>query len=273
MKSEDIKKITDRATEQLIAALNEGRSETLTHYLATMGRFHRYSLGNIMLIASQKPDATRVAGFRAWHSLGRFVRKGEKGILIFAPIVRRGIDAPAPHETEESTAPQGFRSVYVFDIGQTEGQELPGIGAIDGDPGTHKERLLGFVHTCGISIEYSSAIAPAFGISSGGRITLLPGRPAAEEFVTLAHEVAHELLHRTERRNTTTKCVRETEAEAVAFVVGTAIGLKMGSAAKDYIQLYNGDAKLLIESLAFVQQTANAILAAIAEDEKSSPAL
>ena len=61
----------------------------------------------------------------------------------------------------------------------------------------------------------------------------MPGRPAAEEFVTLAHEVAHELLHRTERRNTTTKGVRETEAEAVAFVVGTAIGLKMGSAAKE----------------------------------------
>jgi hypothetical protein len=89
--------------------------------------------------------------------------------------------------------------------------------------------------------------------------------------VTLAHELAHELLHRTERRNTTTKCIRETEAEAVAFVVGQAIGLEMGSAAKDYIQMYNGDAKLLIESLEFVQQTANAILASITEDEKISP--
>ncbi len=269
MKSEDIKKITDRATQQLIDALNEGRSETLTHYLATMGRFHRYSLGNIMLIASQKPDATRVAGFRTWHSLGRFVRKGEKGILISAPIVWRRIDAPARHETEESTAAKGFRSVHVFDIGQTEGQELPGICAIAGDPGAYKERLSDFVRACGISIEYSSAIAPAFGISSGGRITLLPGRPVAEEFVTLAHELAHELLHRSERRNTTTKCIRETEAEAVAFVVGQAIGLDIGSAAKDYIQLYNGDAKLLIESLTFVQQTANAILAGIAEDENS----
>ena len=272
MKSEDIKKITDRATEQLIAALDEGRSETLTHYLATMGRFHRYSFGNIMLIASQKPDATRVAGFRTWHSLGRFVRKGEKGILIFAPIVQRKIDPPTQHGAQESVVPTGFRSVYVFDIGQTEGQELPGICAIDGDPSTFTERLSDFVRTCGISIEYSSAIAPAFGMSSGGRITLLPGRPPAEEFVTLAHELAHELLHRT-GRNTTTKCVRETEAEAVAFVVGQAIGLEMGSAAKDYIQLYNGDAKLLIESLEFVQQTANAILAGIAEDEKSSPPL
>ncbi len=55
MKSEQIKQITNKAIEQLVAALNEGRSETLTHYLAAIGRFHRYSLRNVMLIASQKP--------------------------------------------------------------------------------------------------------------------------------------------------------------------------------------------------------------------------
>ena len=89
MKSEQIKQITNKAIEQLIAALNEGRSETLTQYLAAIGRFHRYSLRNVMLIASQKPTATHVAGFHTWHKLGRFVKKGEKGILILAPIVRR----------------------------------------------------------------------------------------------------------------------------------------------------------------------------------------
>ena len=85
MNSENIKKVTNQAIEQLIAALNEGRSETLTQYLAAIGRFHRYSLRNVMLIASQKPTATHVAGFHAWHKLGRFVKKGEKGILILAP--------------------------------------------------------------------------------------------------------------------------------------------------------------------------------------------
>ena len=85
MNSENIKKITNQAIEQLITALNEGRSETLTQYLAAIGRFHRYSLRNVMLIASQKPTATHVAGFHAWHKLGRFVKKGEKGILILAP--------------------------------------------------------------------------------------------------------------------------------------------------------------------------------------------
>jgi hypothetical protein len=84
MKSEQIKEITARATEQLVAALNAGRSEALTGYLNAIGRFHRYSLYNVMLIASQKPDASYVAGFRTWNQLGRYVKKGEKGILILA---------------------------------------------------------------------------------------------------------------------------------------------------------------------------------------------
>src|ERR1700756_618306 len=89
MKSEQIKEITDRAAEQLVAALQAGHSDALTVYLKAIGRFHRYSLHNVLLIASQKPNASYVAGFRTWNGLGRFVRKGEKGILILAPIVRR----------------------------------------------------------------------------------------------------------------------------------------------------------------------------------------
>ena len=81
MKSEQIKEITERATEQLTAALNAGHSEALTSYLKAIARFHRYSLHNVMLIASQKPNASYVAGFRTWNELGRFVKKGEKGIL------------------------------------------------------------------------------------------------------------------------------------------------------------------------------------------------
>ena len=54
-----------------------------------MARFHTYGFGNVMLIARQKPDATHVAGFRTWNSLGRFVKPGEKGILILAPMIGR----------------------------------------------------------------------------------------------------------------------------------------------------------------------------------------
>src|SRR5260221_12772088 len=88
MKSEQIKEITDRATEQLVVALKAGHSETLTGYLKAIGRFHRYSLHNVLMIAPQKPQASYVAGFRIWNQFGRFVTKGEKGILFLAPIVR-----------------------------------------------------------------------------------------------------------------------------------------------------------------------------------------
>ena len=101
------------------------------------------------------------------------------------------------------------------------------------------------------------------GVSYGGRIALLPGQSKAEEFATLVHEVAHELLHKAERRTTTTKIVKETEAEAVAFVVGKAVGLETGSSSADYIHLYHGNASLLAESLEVVQQTSAVILAAL----------
>ena len=263
MKPEEIRKLTTEATDQLIAALREGRSETLTHFLAATAQFRRYSLGNIMLIAAQKRDATRVAGFRTWNKLGRFVRKGEKGIVVLAPIMRRKPEGSDSVELEESMNPAGFRPVYVFDISQTDGQQLPVICDVGGDPREHPEHLSNFVLRLGIVIEYSADIAPALGTSAGGKITLLPGQSPAQEFVTLAHELAHELMHHTERRNTISKCVRETEAEAVAFVISQAIGLETTSAAKDYIELYRGDAALLTDSLEIIQSTANSILEGI----------
>ena len=123
MKSEQIKEITDKATEHLVAALHAGHSEALTDYLKAIGRFHRYSLHNVMLIASQKPNASYVAGFRAWNQLGRFVKKGEKGIVILAPIVRRKAENDEDHQ-EASASVAGFRAAYVFDVSQTDGQEL-----------------------------------------------------------------------------------------------------------------------------------------------------
>jgi len=157
----------------------------------------------------------------------------------------------------------GFRAAYVFDVSQTEGKELPTLADVEGDVTGHRERLIEYVESQNIKLRYSEKIAPAKGLSSGGRITLLTGMQPAEEFSTLVHEMAHEMLHRSERRTLTTKQVRETEAEAVAFVVCQSIGLQTGTASADYIQLWNGDAKLLAESLEVVQRTAAVILGAI----------
>lgn len=264
MKSEQIKEITDRATEQLVAVLNAGRSEALTGYLKAIGRFHRYTWHNVMLIASQQPNASHVAGFRTWSQLGRYVKKGEKGIRILAPIVCRSAQNKEERvETAASIA--GFRVACVFDVSQTEGQELPHIGIVQGDPCGYGERLHGFANAQGISVEYSSELMSARGTSSGGQIKLLTGQSPAEEFSTLAHELAHELLHRGDRRGTTSRRIRETEAEATAFVVCHAIGLETSSAASDYIQLWDGDAQLLIESLGHVRRAASQMLTALTD--------
>ena len=90
---------------------------------------------------------------------------------------------------------------------------MPEIGSVNGDPREYRKRLGTFVADQGVALEYSEEIAPARGESSGGKIRLLPGQSPAEEFATLAHEVAHEMMHRHERRSTTQR-VRETEAES-----------------------------------------------------------
>ena len=264
MKSEQIKEITQKATEQLVAALQQGHSEALTSYLKAIGRFHRYSLHNVLLIALQKPNSSYVAGFRTWNQLGRFVKKGEKGIMILAPIVRRQPEN-SEHDDKECSRIAGFRAAYVFDVSQTEGQDLPQIGIVRGDPCEYSDGLRRFAAAQNIAIEYSQDIAPARGTSYGARIALLPGQSSAEEFSTLVHELAHELLHRGDRRGSTSRRIRETEAEATAFVVCHAIGVETGSAACDYIQLWNGDAQLLTESLGYVRQAASQMLTALTD--------
>jgi len=265
----------------LIEQLEAGHSEALTHYLTAMSRFHNYSFGNVLEIARQMPTATRVAGFWAWKNLGRSVNAGAKGIRILAPIVgvRRKKDEDAEKDiTKQNTRTVlGFRNTYVFDISQTNGVDLPELPQVSGDPGESFARLGKFLKAQGIQLVYSDDLKGAMGKSYGGRIAILRGQSKAEEFSTLVHEAAHEMMHKAERRSNTTKTVRETEAEAVAFVVGKAIGLITGSASADYINLYHGNAKLLAESLEVVQQTANIILAALEpaqpdEAESTTPA-
>jgi hypothetical protein len=236
-----------------------------------MARFHNYSFGNILAIARQKPTATHVAGIRSWNELGRFVKKGEKGIQILAPMVgyrRRNDAAEQEPDTKRQPVLIGFRAVYVFDIAQTEGADLPEFGhSISGEVGGNRDRLIAFLAQQNIRLEFNEKIAPALGVSYGGKIALLPGQSKAEEFTTLVHETAHELLHKADRRTMTTATVRETEAEAVAFIVGQAVGLEMGTASSDYIQLYHGNAALLAESLEVIQRTSAVILAAIRMEE------
>jgi antirestriction protein ArdC len=264
MNSENIKKVTNQAIEQLIQDLNEGHSEALTRYLGAMAKFRAYSFLNVLLILKQCPNAGRVAGYKTWHSFGRQVKKGEKGIMILAPMYRKQLEKKEQSgEVEESRHVAGFRAVYVWDEQQTAGNDLPQIGSVTGDPNVYLGRLVEFVRKNGIALSYSDAIAPAKGRAEKGKITLLPSESPAETFATLVHEVAHSDMHFGDHRADTDKRIRETEAESVAYVVCSAIGMNPGTASRDYIGLYGGDAKLLLASLEYVQVTAAFILDAL----------
>lgn len=255
----------------LIEQLEQGKSEMLTAYLVAMARFHNYSFGNILSIARYRPDATHVAGIRTWNELGRFVSKGQKGIPILAPLIgRKRQPDEQSKDSDEKPRPfvLGFRRVFVFDIAQTEGADLPEPARVSGEVGCHRDHLFAFVEQQGIILEFNERIAPAQGASYGGKIVLLPGQSKAEEFATLVHEVAHEMLHRAERRTMTTKTVRETEAESIAFIISRAVGLNTGSASADYISLYHGNAEMLTESLSVIQQASSTILTALFDKEQ-----
>ena len=277
MDRDEALKTSDEALKELSSALQQGKSEKLLGYLGMMSRFHNYSFGNCILIAMQKPDATLVAGFGKWKEMNRFVKKGEKGIAILAPLVgKKKMDAETtvsqsetPKETPTGESPKvlyGFRIVYVFDVTQTEGQELPEFASLGGDPGDKIEKLETIIRGKGIAVEYVESLPfDANGMSEGGKITINSTRPKPQMFSTMVHELAHELLHWGDRRESTTKVIRETEAESVAYVVCRAVGLECSTKASDYIQLWSGDVKVLMQSLELIRNIASKILTELEE--------
>lgn len=278
MNVEEAKEISKRALDELAAALERGQSQPFKAYLKAMGRLHRYSPRNVLLIRAQRPGATNVAGFTTWKRLGRSVLKGERGIAILAPVVRRrtGIadeelepgNAGGSDRGNRQPAPavSRFRTAFVFDASQTTGAPIPAPALVGGDPGRFLERLKTFVAERSIELQYLWEITPARGVSTGGRIILVPNMAPPEEFSTLVHELAHELLHdRNARLDHNALGLRELEAEAVAFVVCQGIGLDATTASADYILHYAGDRNGLARSLDRVQRVASEILSAISD--------
>lgn len=257
--------LCEQAINRLADAVEKGESEAIKTYLGVMARFHQYSFCNQLLILAPRPDATHVAGYQRWQALGRQVQKGEKGIQILAPIPAKLAEEP---EQEQETAPHhlcGFRAVYVFDVAQTTGKTLPEAPQAQGDPGNSLAVLKAFYTKQGIALEYKPSLGGPEGVSTKGKVYVLSGLNPAREFSVLVHELAHELLHGADRRKELDRKVLETEAEAVAYVVGLATGLDMNTASADYISLYKGNRDTLRASFEAIARTAARIIAALTE--------
>ena len=261
MKREEVTELVERGIRELNDALASGKSDRLQQYLDVMARFPRYSFNNCLLVALQFPQASLIQGFHAWKKLGRSVKKGEKGIGIIAPMIgkKKGEDGNADDGGEKAIF--GFKVVHVFDVSQTEGDELPEVAQVTGDPGENIPAVEALIRSWGIELKYEEIPSGAVGVSKKGEIVIDPKLDPPSRLLTLVHEASHERLHAdAERRKETTKTIRETEAEAVAHVVCRALGLDTVDHCADYIQLYNGDTEVLTKSLDFIQKTAAEIL-------------
>lgn len=257
----DARESSTKAIKELSDALAAGKSDKLVEYLDFMAKFHSYSFRNQWLIAMQRPDARHVAGFNRWLKLGRAVRKGEKGIMILAPCVfSKEADSGDPETV------RFFKATYVFDVSQTDGTDIPEYECKpSGDPAEYTEKLKSYIADNGITLTYKAISNGADGYATTGNITVDTSLSPAAEFSVLVHELTHTLLHLTPdaKAEKLSKTVKETEAEAVAYVVGTAIGLDGLSASSDYIHLYQGKPEHLSASLNRIQKTADTIISAI----------
>jgi antirestriction protein ArdC len=220
--------------ERGIAALTSS-SAWYTH-LAFQSRFHRYSYGNVLLIAAQNPRASQVAGFAAWRRLDRGVRKGEKAIWILAPMMGR------KKQTDQDTEPvvRGFRYVPVFDISQTEGPTPPAVchKLSGGDPSGLYDRFLAVAESFGFHVEDHTFTDGTNGdcSPSGRRIRVERSNSGAQRVKTLAHELAHALLH----DHTVDRALAELEAESTAYVVCRSVGLDSGTYSFGYVATWAG---------------------------------
>ena len=166
----------------------------------------------------------------------------------------------------------GFKVVHVFDVSQTEGDESPQFADVSGDVGGNIEAVESLIGSWGVELVYEDIAGGADGVSKKGTVVIAPDLEPAKRLLTLVHEAAHEKLHAdVERRQETTKTIRETEAEAVAHVVCRALGLDTLEHCADYIQLYDGDVDVFTKSMDYIQTASAEILDGIkahASDEK-----
>ncbi|MDD4987182.1 MAG: ArdC-like ssDNA-binding domain-containing protein [Dehalococcoidales bacterium] len=268
--------VKERKIDEVLKRLKEGvndiqDSDNFKQFLLTMSKFHDYSIGNLILITIQKPEATRVAGFKTWKDLGRWVKKGERGIAILAPCFPPKENKLETEESKEEDAeievsPIYFKVVHVFDVSQTDGAPLPEfeVPSLTGEANEELfERVMELTRVQGLDVSFESrpyqdqAIK---GTYSGKSIWVKPEESRAQQLKTLLHEVAHyytESVFRIPRRDA------ETIAESVAFTVGAHFGFDSGIRSFSYVALWAEDRKVLEANLTAIRKVSTKIFDAL----------
>lgn len=255
-------------------------SEQFRQCLRTAARFHAYSINNVILIRTQKPDATRVAGYRAWQRLGRQVRKGEQAIYIFAPrpyTVTTSTDAGE----DETRAGCAFRPVPVFDVSQTDGDPLPVFPTptLSGDAGQAAYESLWTLATSeGLTVTTHDPATNGDDRRSSyegyynrrQQLIFVKQATPTQMCATLIHELAH---HLDPAAYTAPRETAETVAEAAAFVVAAAVGIDTSSYSFPYIAGWAGrkdGAALITQVFGRVQPIAHRLITALESESDTT---
>ena len=268
MKDTNIEDITKKL-EQGVKDLFEG--ENYHNFLVTMSKFYNYSFNNCLLIAMQMPEATRVAGYKSWQTnFKRNVKKGEKAIKILAPIPKKFVKVVELEDgsvEEKEINYMRFRAVPVFDISQTEGEELPEIcKMLDGSVEGFEEVIKRVQDASPVDVEYKEIEGGANGYYSHDTNSIVVDERLSEQqkVKTLIHEIAHAILHNKEdgAEKEADKRTREVQAESVAYTVASYLGIDTSEYSFGYVAGWSAgkDAKELVESMDVIRNTAKMII-------------
>lgn len=279
--------------EQTLQTLRDGvealvSSDDWVRFLEVASHFTSYSFNNWMLILQQCPHARQIAGFRTWQNLGRQVKKGEKSIRILAPSKRkctRTVEKTDPEtgrvtEEEEKREWLTFRAVPVFDISQTEGDDIQSISETlvgDEESDAVATRLWAELEAVAVSLGFRVDVEHVPGEVNGfmspneRRVVVDEDLPTLHRTKTLAHEVAHAVLHSGEGLEHLPRDSKEVEAESVAFTVLKAYGLDASACSFGYVASWSaGDPDKVAEVGKNIHKGVNAILGAIEEPTQAA---
>lgn len=281
--------------DEIIKRIDEGvkavfQSDKYKEYLKFASKFTDYSARNTLLINLQRPDATLVAAYGKWKQLGRQVERGQTGIEILAPVAYKTnqvleTERPAvdefgnqlynPDGTEKMETVEkpmtglAFKKVYVFDVSQTSGKELPDpVTELTGDiDSARKEAVFAALKkVTGIDIEFKDIKGGAKGYYSAtnNEIVIKSGMSDAQTLKTAFHEAAHNLLHDPAKDIVTNKSPRnekEVQAESVAFMVAERFGIDTSEYSFPYIASWSDGKQLeqLKSALQEIQEAAKKI--------------